>query len=837
MSKQYFYIYLKKVNEKYDNQVIYKFGCTTSLYHRYYTYQTSEVNECQFIKLIKFKSITDNIKKECLDIENKYKEKLESIYVDDNPGGKEFYYSEIKTVIDRITKKYNDFIIYNPKILSSYELIKKEILKDLKKIINKTNNHKIKISQFIKNKIPIINILDLLNNNLNENINFNKFFNEDIFNLINKNNLSIDEFINNNLDKINNDDDLKKIFHKYIDISNNEDLTLKKFKEIYNNVLSINKINKEEFKEYDNNKDNKYNNLSGFQCETLDKMIEYYKLYNPNDDKFKNHNKGYLNICCRMGKTRIALCYIRFMKFNKIIVFVPAVSLINQWYNNIKNLLPNYKPVIFNTNEKNIINYNQNKTIYICHYINSLYFINEFNYDFVIFDEFHHLTKINFDVDENKEQLRPKYINCLKVNYSYNLSLSATLKIITNLTNKKPQNVLSNDDINYYGYEIDKRTYNDGIKYKRLCDLNVYIYERRCEYNNKNKKEQKKLKIENNIQTVLTIMFNENKFNKNIFFVNSINTINNICIPYIQKQIKENKYDLKYFAYHSKLINDDFNDFGINTNDSENNILKRNEIIKNMLDDFKNCNKGILFAVYGLSEGFDMPYLDSVAIGEKMSTNIRITQTILRPTTYDINNINKKASIVLPCTFDYNDTQETIKYNKEYEKVLIVLYLLKIKNINVMQKVIINDGQKRKNNHIDPDEPGTHIIFSNEFLKQSFFKYFKYYTYKEAINKLSKCNFISKQNYYDNYIDISYKLPEDPEKFYDKDNFDWYEFLNIKRPSINDIKKIIKIKFINDYQLFPYLKKNYKKILDILKTHNFIILDDNINYFNYLNKN
>ena len=211
-----------------------------------------------------------------------------------------------------------------------------------------------------------------------------------------------------------------------------------------------------------------YKDLSGFQTETLDKMINYYK----------TNTKGYLNVCCRMGKTRLSLCFIRYMKFNSVIVFVPANVLLDQWEVAIKQILPSYKVIKYNPLNKKI-NKQQNNTIYISHYINSDQFINNF-YDLKVFDELHHITCINLDKQEVK--FRKQYINCLKVQAKYQLGLTATLKIIDNQSTKK--RVISNDDKQYFGELIDKRTFNEGVKYKRLCPLFVHLTENRTNYNN-----------------------------------------------------------------------------------------------------------------------------------------------------------------------------------------------------------------------------------------------------------------------------------------------------------------------------------------------------------------
>lgn len=798
MSK-YFYIYLKEEKEINDGYIL---GFTISLY--------SLNNTLKYINLIKFQSKTYNIESEGKEIEIIYKDYFKKYNIYKNGIETDYYNKTIKNEINKFTK-FNKFkfnideidIIYNKndiEIINDEELINLELFKS--RINNYINNNN--FNKLLNNKLNLINNLDEIKKDMDNNEKNNKLksidndINNQIDNLI-YNNSNIINYIKNNINKINNYNDLIILFNEY----NDNNISIETFNKKYNQII---------LKENDNNDINdKYKYLSGFQIETLDKMIEYYK----------TNNKGILNLCCRMGKTRLALCFIRYMKFNKIIVFVPANVLLEQWEEKIKEIFKDeYKIIIVDTNEPNYnIDTITNKTIHICYYGNSNKFLennNNINYDLLIFDEVHHITSIKFkpktkeeeEKELKRENKRNIFINCLKINYKYRLSLTATLKIIDNQS--KIKKVISNNDENEFGKIIDKKTFNDGIINKRLCDFNVYVYEKRSDLNNKDDDTKNNIQLENSIDTVLKIMFDENIIKKNIFFVNNINTINK-CFKYIENlKNKQSKFNnLQCFIYHSK----------ININNKEKNKI---------LDNFKNCEYGILFAVYGLSEGFDMPYLDSVCIGEKMTTNIRITQSILRPTTYDENKPNKKASIILPCTFDLKDDKinKNYKNNKDYDKVLNVLHQLKILNINIEQHIKVDDYKIQRINN--KKTINIQIIFSTKFLQKEFFKFFKksYYTYDKAINKLKNYHFKSIEEYNNNYSKISYKLPNEPKEYYKDNNFNWYDFLSIPN---DNIKKYInkfqidnKIKNLNKFTINKY----YDKLINYLHNNNIIIIDE-----------
>ena len=641
---------------------------------------------------------------------------------------------------------------------------KKELNKNInKKEINKKNNKPF-ILEDIDEK-DFIDDDDILNLNQIEETKQNKD---------NKNNKEINKkdnksFILEDIDEKDfiDDDD---IIDNDNDIIDNDD-----------SINDENKINDEE-------EENKYKLLSGFQIETLDKMIEYYK----------TNNKGILNICCRMGKTRISLSFCKYMKFNRILVLVPSLVLIEQWANNIKQFFKDYKIIKNDTNIKKL----DNKTFYIYYYGNSNILLN-FDFDIKIFDEVHHITSINV-IDTENIKNRKLFRHCLNIKSKYLLSLTATLKIIDNYSIKK---VISNDDKKYFGNIIDTRTFKEGIENKRLCDFKVYIIDNKehLDLNNDEIKINQMLKVAlNNV----AVLFDDNVIKKNIFFVNKVNDINNICIPYFKKLSIDKNIDVDIFTYNFK----------------ENN--------KDILINFKNCNKGILFAVYGLSEGYDMPFLDSVCIGSKMTTNIRIVQSILRPTTYNIDNPNKKAIIILPCVYDENELKENKLYlNIDFKKVLNVIYQLEILGINVYQKIIVKDGTKmsRKNLKYKDDIIDDKLIFSSNFIQSQIFKYYKHFLKYDDAKKILKNKNI---NTYSKFISFqkvnSDKFPPDPEVYYKSSNFNWCDFLNIPLPSFIDIKNHIKnFNLISSIQLTKQnFLNNYLYFNNYLHSYNIYISDD-----------
>lgn len=176
------YIYLKYSTDKFENKEVYKLGITHNLYKRFHTYNTNEVNGCKFKLLIKFNHLTDNINEEKFNIEKIYQDNYSNINVNNNIGGKEFYYSNIfDTIKDFTFKTFNNykFIIFDNK-----ENIINEIFNSYN---NNKNNNYLNIILFIMNNIndKMIDIYKKYIKETNDiNIKLNIF--EEIYNYLKK---------------------------------------------------------------------------------------------------------------------------------------------------------------------------------------------------------------------------------------------------------------------------------------------------------------------------------------------------------------------------------------------------------------------------------------------------------------------------------------------------------------------------------------------------------------------------------------------------------------------------------------------------------------------------
>ena len=206
-----------------------------------------------------------------------------------------------------------------------------------------------------------------------------------------------------------------------------------------------------------------------YQIDIINKSIEYYK----------DNNKGILNLICGAGKTLTSLWISQALKYNKIIIGVPKIELIDQWIKSI-NLLDeyfhDYKIIKYNLSKKELIDIlnNNNKIILLTTYHSSKKIYNiiksiNYNFDFQINDECHHLTSHNYDNDDKN-----LFIQFLKLKSKKELSLTATLKILDSY-HQNDKVIISNENKEFFGDIIDSKGLLWGIKNNIICDYNIIV--------------------------------------------------------------------------------------------------------------------------------------------------------------------------------------------------------------------------------------------------------------------------------------------------------------------------------------------------------------------------
>lgn len=330
---------------------------------------------------------------------------------------------------------------------------------------------------------------------------------------------------------------------------------------------------------YDDDDDNNNNNnLSD------DKIIEYIKesneniksnnkIYNPRNyqetiikksyEYFQNNQKGLLIIPCGVGKTLISLWVTQELNSNTILIGVPNKLLLKQWEKIIYILFQNFPYLIVSggINIDNIIKFLENNkkkciviTTYssahkVCTSMQNIKFI----FDMKINDEVHHLTSNNMELSHTTK----KYIQMLNIPSVKQLSLTATLKQLDNTYGN--ENIVSNDNIEYFGEIIDRKCLLWAINENIICDHVIQTIITNEEQLNRqlikfNIIEENDKRLFLSSYASLKSIFDNNSHHLLIYSNNTDNSLK--LIEYIKILLDDNYFDIHglfYSNYHSEM--------------------------------------------------------------------------------------------------------------------------------------------------------------------------------------------------------------------------------------------------------------------------------------------
>ncbi len=196
-------------------------------------------------------------------------------------------------------------------------------------------------------------------------------------------------------------------------------------------------------------------------------VINYLKKYYKNNDVYK------LFWCCGLGKTKTSLTISKQLNFKSILVFVPSKILIKQFQNELELLFLNNK-IFINDSEHNnldeslLLKYLSKKIkhkiiLSTYHSSNKLFdILNKINFkfDFVIYDECHHLLNKN----------SKKFIYALKITANKKLYLTATP-----YEKEETKQVYSMIDSSYFKGEFDRKEIKWAISNNHITDYKIMI--------------------------------------------------------------------------------------------------------------------------------------------------------------------------------------------------------------------------------------------------------------------------------------------------------------------------------------------------------------------------
>ena len=384
----------------------------------------------------------------------------------------------------------------------------------------------------------------------------------------------------------------------------------------------------------------------------------------------------------------------------------------------------------------------------------------------------------------------------LKIKSEKQLSLTATIKEIE--SNIDDCNVISNDDKEYFGEIIDKKSLLWAIQENIVCDyvIQTIIMD----------EEQMKMILEK---------FNITEENDKRLFMSAFVSLKSISHGnshhlLIYSNTRDNS--LKIFNYIQILLNQKYFDIDDIYYSEYNSLMKAKEQ-KIRIDKFKKAKFGIISCVYCLGEGWDCPLLDGVVFSENMTSNIRIVQAVLRAFRKYIKDISKRSKIILPI-LNRNDWLEDNK-NPDLKKIREVIYQLGLEDETISQKIKvfridIEKQKKKEKEHKDNENKYDLGEYDEELTQKLRLKTIKRtqldITYEKAKKIIADKNIKSKENYYE-LCDKDNRLSREPEIIFNGKFTSWIDYLSIEK--IYYDLETCKNKVSEYLKSYPKLKEHY----------------------------
>jgi hypothetical protein len=208
---------------------------------------------------------------------------------------------------------------------------------------------------------------------------------------------------------------------------------------------------------------------------------------------------------------------------------------------------------------------------------------------------------------------------------------------------------------------------------------------------------------------------------------------------------------------------------------------------KEIINNFKNANVGIITCVYCLGEGWDFPLLDCVVFAENMTSNIRIVQSALRASRKNKLQPNKITKIILPI-LNKDDWLENNE-NTDLKKVREVIYQMGLEDETIMQKIKVFRINIEKPKPVKKEKEESEMIdefgeYDDELTQKIRLKTIKRTTLGTSYEKARKIivdkNIKNKEEYFE-LCEKDNRLSIEPEIVFKGQFTNWIEYLSIER--------------------------------------------------------
>jgi len=549
--------------------------------------------------------------------------------------------------------------------------------------------------------------------------------------------------------------------------------------------------------------------------EEKQEAIEYY--YTPRDyqeiiiqksvDYFANNDKGILVLMCGVGKTLISLWISQRLNSSTILIGVPNITLLGQWENTIKVLFGTIPYLIVSNNIKSddivqFLENHRNNCIVITTYHSSgkiLKAVEKIKYVFSmkINDEVHHLATSNLEVNPEKK----KFANMLSIPFTKQISLTATIKNLENINNINPDNIIvSNNDIAYFGDIIDRKCLLEAINENIVCDYQIQTIITDEEQMDIHLRTFN-IEIENHKRLFLSAYLSLKSIRtvnsqRLLIYSNSRENSRQIII-YIKELLKNN-----YFPELKRIYCSEY--------DSSMKEPKRKEI----LDNFKREEKGIISCVYCLGEGWDFPLLDGVVFAENMSSDIRIVQSALRASRKNIEKPGKISKIILPIYKDNGNLFDD-ENSPDFRKVREIIYRMGLEDETIIQKITVVKINIQKHEFYNNNRTTENIgetfgeyddKLTEKLKMRTISRVALDITYEKARKIIGGKNIKNKEEYYA-LCDKDCRLSKEPDVIFKGKFTNWIDYLSIERVYYD--LDTCKNKICEYLKLYPELKVYY----------------------------
>ena len=424
---------------------------------------------------------------------------------------------------------------------------------------------------------------------------------------------------------------------------------------------------------------NRHHTMYSFQQEAVNAAIAWY------EGKYK---RGKIIMACGTGKTFISLKIIETLNCNNVLIIVPSLYLLNQFYSMYKNqsnvytnfiLIGSFSEIqeederinVITTTKENIIRkkidmFNDEKLVIISTYASAIKFApilaNKFNWipDITIYDEAHKLCSIHKNSRVGFHDL------LMSIKSKKKMFMTATEKLVS--YNSEIIDPMSNKKM--FGVEIFKYDLGTAIVDKTLCNYQII--------NSYHFVENEKL---NNLMKSNTVISNATVRQRKQMRKHVIEYRSQVSAAIIKKFILNGTFD-HILTYHGTIerANIFMKFFKANTQDIKNKLftsvvtgktsrLKRIKI----LDDFTKSEWGLLASVRVFNEGVDIPCVNGICFVDPRMQMIDIIQCIGRA----LRNYENKtiSTIITPVHASFLNKEET--YNGYKTDTDFLLQLMK----------------------------------------------------------------------------------------------------------------------------------------------------------------